>query len=357
MTNSNIIIASDLHIFDWQEFANIVVYNNSNINSRLLMGLDVLKYILDTAQDRNIDTIYLLGDTFHFFDRLPTQVIMETTNILKQYPDIRKYILPGNHDKILFNGHCVLELLQQDPMTVVIMEPRRIEMPGSSYYHDFIPYYNHKEYKAAISSFEKPHYYNSNIILFSHIGLKGSIIGPMDYILDNELTVNDFPSWYNTIILGHIHRSQQLSSKIFYLGSPMQNVFGEGETIEKYIYEYDPENNKFTNIKVNAPKFITHLMYESDTDITLDDYNYYWLKVRDGVLSDKELDELRRLFNVRVDILPRELTKERIRIESEFPVTQMTLDYVKYKGETKEMGAYGTRIVKEVDESSGVEDD
>jgi len=129
----------------------------------------------------------------------------------------------------------------------------------------------------------------------------------------------------------------------------MQNMFGEGGDIDKHIYKYDPDNNQLTSIKIDAPKFITHLMYEGDTEIVLDDYNYFWLKVRDGIMSYEEIEELRKLPNVRLDIIPREISKIRAKIESDFPMPQIAKEYCNYKNETDETLGYGLKIIRDVD--------
>jgi DNA repair exonuclease SbcCD nuclease subunit len=172
----------------------------------------------------------------------------------------------------------------------------------------------------------------------------------MDYVLDNELTPGDFPSWYNAVILGHLHRSQQVSHTVFYLGSPLQNAFGEGSNdVEKYIYEYDPENNQLTNIPVDAPKFITHLVYDENASIEIDDYNYYWLKVRDGVMPYEEIEELRDMPNIRLDIIPKEISKERLKLESEFSVNKIVEEYADYKEQEPDVKEYGLGIIKDAD--------
>ena len=72
----------------------IAITADCHLNPNYLERRDILKKIFEEINSRKIDKLFILGD---LFDRAQ-QNYSEFDALLKEFPNIEVYLIPGNHD-------------------------------------------------------------------------------------------------------------------------------------------------------------------------------------------------------------------------------------------------------------------
>ena len=278
-----ILLSADLHI---------AAHKKST--ERLIDTINILKWIFETAHERDIETVIIAGDLFQDRSKIDIAAYQWTfETFLKYGKGLQIYLLLGNHD-LLHRLKCDISSVR--PLSVlsevtVIGEPCTLSISG--YPVSFLPF-------TIDPAEDLKHIKNDSKfkLLIGHLAVSGAKIAGGHHISDvmvehdGDMTIVDaevFKDW-DQVFLGHYHQSQRVADNIEYIGSPIELNFGEAFE-QKHIIEYDLETHEKEYI-VNefSPK---HLILDPNE---VDEYdlegNFIRLEVDN--LSASELVEVRR---------------------------------------------------------------
>lgn len=178
--------------------------------------------IIEKVNELKPEFVVFLGDVLDYHEKIITPCLNKACNLIKAVSSLCKlYVLVGNHDYIsntqfLSENHWMNALKQWN--NVVIVD--KVIVHGQ---YTFCPYVYPGRLIEALETNKE--YLNSEI-LFCHQEFRGCDMG---------VVVSESGDVYNTlvnfkyIISGHIHDSQWLSNKVFYVGAPLQHAFSESD--------------------------------------------------------------------------------------------------------------------------------
>ena len=278
-----VLLAADLHIAQ-----------HKKSTERLLDTINVLKWIFETAQEKNIKHIIIAGDLFQDRAKIDIAAYQWTfEQFLKYGAGLEIYLLLGNHD-LLHRLKCDISSvrpLAALPGVTVISEPSTINV--GRYPISFLPFtIDPAEDLKCIDNESKFK------MLIGHLAVSGAKIAGGHHLSDvmiehdGDMTIVDadvFEGW-DQVFLGHYHQAQKVTENIEYIGSPIELNFGEAFE-QKHIIAFDMETHKKEYI-INefSPK---HLILDPNE---VDEYdlegNFVRLEVDN--LSASELVEVRK---------------------------------------------------------------
>ena len=233
-----VLLSSDLHL-----------YPHKKSYSRLQNCLDVLSWIFETAKEKQIKHILLLGDLFHEKQKIDVYTYQKSFEIFEKYMDgsVYVYFLLGNHDIWHLNKWDVSSVypLKSLPNATVVNQPCTLQV--GEYPISFLPYTpNPAEDIVDI------HNNSNHKILCGHCAIDGALLNVMGGVHSNvsvehdgymaKMTPDIFKDW-DQVFLGHYHAKQIIKPNIEYVGSPLQLSFGEAFT-HKEILVYDLETQE-----------------------------------------------------------------------------------------------------------------
>jgi DNA repair exonuclease SbcCD nuclease subunit len=227
-------------------FSDAHIHMHKSLMSRLDDGLRVLEWVFRTAVERGIHIIVFGGDLLQ--DRQKIHVISyeKTFNLIRRfmsnYPDLRLYLLVGNHD-MWFNDKWDVSSIspyEAIPGVEVINRPSAVEIaPG--YTIDFLPYTKNPPEDIA------KHFKEKSPVLIAHIAVDGAQLNShhqskaeVSVEFEGDMTKVDvglFSCW-ERVFMGHYHCAQKLNDRVEYVGSPYELNFGEANQ-EKHIVVLD----------------------------------------------------------------------------------------------------------------------
>lgn len=270
------LIFSDLHIFC-----------HKKSQKRLQDCLDVLEWIFQTAQNKNIKNILFCGDLFHDRQKIDVLTYQKTFEIFRKYvkDDIEIYLLLGNHDLWHYEKCDISSVYPLEAIkgVSVINEPCIKTICG--YDIGFLPYTHNP-------SNDLKNIKDCNILL-GHIAVDGAILNTMygteadvEVENDGEMTkvTSAIFSGINQVFLGHYHAEQKLSDNVEYVGSPLQLSFGEAFQ-HKHIIVFNPDTLEKQYIRNTfSPQHF--IIPEEDIPKYKLDGNFIRLMVKDISSSD-----------------------------------------------------------------------
>ena len=230
-----VLISGDLHI---------AAHKKSQ--ERLQHTIDALKWIFETAHQKNIKHVIIAGDLFQDRSKIDIAAYHWTFETFIKYgKGLEIYLLLGNHD-LLHRLKC--DITSVRPLSAlsgvhVIGEPSTV--PVGEYPVSFLPFtidpaedlksiWNDSDFK----------------LLIGHLAVSGAQNGKYhlaDVMVehDGDMTIVDaavFDGW-DQVFLGHYHQGQKISDNIEYVGSPLELNFGEAFT-QKHIIIFDMETQE-----------------------------------------------------------------------------------------------------------------
>lgn len=228
-----ILLASDIH-----------VHTHKNSLRRLQHCLDALKWIFETAIERDIKDVVFLGDLFQDREKIQVLCYLRTFEVIQKYTkDLNLYLLVGNHDMWFANKTDVSSIYPLGALENVriIRNCETININGLDI--DFLPFTLNP-----LKSLEAFSNKNSRV-LFGHIALDGAQLNTF-YKTQAEVSVeydgdmvkvdtNQFTPW-ERVFLGHYHGEQRIGH-VEYVGSPLQLNFAEAYQ-EKHVVILDTDN-------------------------------------------------------------------------------------------------------------------
>jgi DNA repair exonuclease SbcCD nuclease subunit len=184
----------------------------------------MIESIIQIAQELQPDFIVDLGDTLDTHERIHINALAKAVDMLKRLAQIAPvYVLIGNHDRANANDflspiHPFLAL-EGYPNIIVSGDVIWREIDGQLFV--FVPYVPPGRFQDALA--RCPEWPKATAI-FAHQEFRGCKMGVV------ASTVGDvWPSNYPFVVCGHIHGYQWLQSNLCYVGTPIQNDFGEDE--------------------------------------------------------------------------------------------------------------------------------
>ena len=236
------LLTADLQLHNFPEFASL---NKNGYNTRLVGLLEGITGLLRTHSP---DAIVIAGDIWNNKAALETD-LLDLTHSYFQYwknelvPEI--ILLLGNHDTAFLSG-SIHSLRQFETYCGVITEATVYKGVAFSPWRA-----EQAAIEADLAALAKEH----ASVLIGHWTVKGAATssflaeGGIDPYLPALQT-------FKLVLLGDVHKSQRLGTNILYLGSPMQQNFGEeGET--KSVWMLDTVTAEVEAIPTYFPEFKT----------------------------------------------------------------------------------------------------
>lgn len=271
-------------------FSDLHVHMHKNLMSRLEDGLKVLEWIFRTAIEHDIETIVFGGDLFQDRQRIHTISYEKTFNLIRKfmdtYPQLKLYLLEGNHDMWFNNKHDVSSIspLQAIRGVTVVNKCESIEVLPN-YKMDFLPY-TKNPVEDILQNFK-----NKSDILIGHIAIDEAKLNSftraevsVEYEGDMvKVDIDKFNNW-KRVFLGHYHLAQKLNNVVEYIGSPYELNFGEAFQ-QKHIIILDVDTLD-TEYIINdfSPKHL--IIKESQVDRYKLDGNFVQIVVEDITSTD-----------------------------------------------------------------------
>ena len=286
-----------------------------NAVSRLNICVKVIKQILETIKQENIQNVIFAGDLYH--ERVSVNV--NTLNVaLKCMQAIAKhcntYLIVGNHDAHYKNSIEVnsLNMFKDTKNIYVIEKPTEVEINGSKMllcpWLSDLSAYSKESYDFLVGHFD----ISSKFLIASYIEDNSKNLNASQSISDmiqqddllssqssmQTATNDDFTEAVNikkatdlvgdfvelvkrsgTIFSGHIHQHREFVAKrrkFIFIGSPYEQTRGDrGNDCGYYILD---ENNKYKFIKtIGTPKHV-ELRMSKVIDVGIDKFDFSIVK-------------------------------------------------------------------------------
>lgn len=239
---------SDLHAHPFAQYATII----DGVNSRLLDCVRVLREVIAFA--RNTDALVFGGDLFHGMAKLDVTALNLVLDTLADAPPA--FMLVGNHDQAdRASGHHSLHAIKRMDHVVVIDKPGwylHPRIPGLRVFG--VPYTDRTEdVTAALSTIERPACEYAIGLL--HAGMDGAKVGPLEYRVKGEMSVESIPRWLDYTLVGHYHDHQVLAERVAYVGATLAHNWGDANKTRGYCV-VDLHAGKIEQIESQAPRFL-----------------------------------------------------------------------------------------------------
>lgn len=301
-----ITFVSDTHFGNRKLFSKVT---SSGYNTRFLDQLSVFTLIPEDT-----DVFCHLGDLFHNKFRIENFLYDKVYSEIFKLQMPHKLLIGGNHDfynywrePTLFPFSRILKLFVNDYGYFDYENVRLHCVPYPDRPTNF-----HKNMDIALSNLGK----DINILL-SHLGIEGAEIGSSNTQIYSDVFIQDLRAHeFDFVFLGHYHKHQRLEDNIYYVGSPVQQDFGErNET--KGIMTLQTETGKLEFIEnIVAPKFV-QFNAASERELYKLKFNRkdYYKVVLDGMFDRQVLLDLSNKFNIIFEGGGVKRTEDRLEVE------------------------------------------
>jgi len=214
------LIFSDLHGHNFKEFSCI---NNTGMNSRLYDQVMVLRKIHQSAHEHNVNCVIFLGDLTHLKNNVDSQVIKAMSHELGLIAiNFPIYILPGNHDYILWGSEpALLEVLEDMNSRIHILEKGWNDICDYNFY--CLPYT--RKTKGLNEELNEIDTEGDNAIFLGHKDIIGSQYGK--FLVDQGLNAQMLSKKFKLSLIGHFHDMQKVEDNVYSVGAPMQHNFAD----------------------------------------------------------------------------------------------------------------------------------
>lgn len=255
---------SDLHINDFTKF--------NKDNERTLNHFRVIFLIRDLCKKYKCPAIFC-GDLFHKPEIISNDLLNTTIdNFSKLDSDFKIYAISGNHDMDKSNtfdnkSSSWLKTLSKVYKFLECIDYTSISLKGFTIHG--VPYIDHNiglntYLKKLKLSDDKP---NILVLHTDYPGAKdtdGTEVNTVENLNTNIL------SRFDLVLMGHIHKPQRLSKKVYMIGAPLQQRRTDRDCKLGYWIIYEDLTLKFIPFD-NFPRFID---VSSENEI-VEDGNYY----------------------------------------------------------------------------------
>lgn len=282
-------------------FSDMHVHAHKDSVDRLTHCLQTLEWVFETAHEQKVQHVFFLGDLFHERAKIDVLNYLRTFEVfwkyMKKNDQFDLWMLIGNHDMYHQEKWDVnsVKPLTSIKNVHIVDKPTNIEVGGLKI--DFCPHTENpiKE----IAALKKDRSPDSLKLLLGHMSVHGAKLNKLygtkaDVIVEYDngmlpVSVDVFNGWQQ-VFLGHYHGAQLLSSKVEYIGSPLQLSFGEAFE-DKHIVLLDLETLEKTYIKNTFSPVHYILQPDQISSYNLEN-NFIRVVVKDH--DSKELIDLKR---------------------------------------------------------------
>lgn len=264
------IATSDWHSYEFKNFD----VDGSRLKNTLAAG----KEIMNAATKHDVPILFA-GDLYHTPKELGNKVLTDTIDLFQMDLKTRMFAISGNHDQDQKNGfeykaNTYLKMHWATNKLFTLIDYQ----PGIPYRDDFliqgVPYMNSEdEIKKAVDALRRKAEVSK---LFKILLMHGDVAGCKDHneheMYDGKLFKNGVDNFFkpwDLVLYGHIHRPQQITKKVYMLGSPIHQISSDkGEM--GYWQIYNDRDPKFVGL-ADYPKFI-HLGKDETPPVGGKDY-------------------------------------------------------------------------------------
>lgn len=234
------LVTADLQLHNYPEFASL---NKAGYNTRLVALLQELTSLIKAHMP---DIICIAGDIWNNKAALETDLLDLTHRYFRTWKKVTPEIilLLGNHDTAFlsasihslrqFEAYCKV-ITAAEVYRGVAFSPWRAEQLAIEADLDALA--------------------GKAPLLIGHWTVRGAATN--SYLSEGGIDPG-LPALagFKLVLLGDIHKSQRLGTNILYLGSPMQQNFGE-EGDPKAVWLLDPEKAEVTPLPTHLPEYKT----------------------------------------------------------------------------------------------------
>jgi len=271
-----IVITADLHIDDYSD------PTLSNPKSKFSERINVFLEIISYAAVNDISSIYILGDVLHSRTKVSIPVLYILGNIVKTADSygVKLIALKGNHDSYLKNS----DFHSLAPFSSCVIIDKVTGFKNLNIVA--IPYGVEGIEKLDLSQ-------HKNVLFLMHTEFEGAVHNGYR-VMNSEMKPSLFKDGC-AVLTGHYHKPQFVSKNVYYVGSPLQQNFGEKDN-DNFFYDCLLYEDKIVMLPVraNAPKY-----YYIDFDKEIDNidpgkYNDNYVRV---YASQKTYDKAVKMFS------------------------------------------------------------
>lgn len=261
---------SDLHINDWSKF--------NKDNERTRNHFKVLSHLVSKACKYDCPILFC-GDLLHKAESVSTDLLatiqVQFVHLLGEWGLYKSEIwaISGNHDMPSTNtkdhpSNSLVSILSNYYEWLKCIDWQCLETEDIKVWG--IPYLDHNiGLNEAVKAIQvDPNKKNILLLHTDYPGAKdtdGVEVGTVENLNTNLL------SKFDLTLIGHIHKPQRLSKKVYMVGAPLQQRRTDRNCDMGYLKIYEDMTVKFVNLSDKFPKFID---VETEDQIK-DDGNYY----------------------------------------------------------------------------------
>jgi exonuclease SbcD len=228
-------------------------------NSRTLDQIQLLEWTLTKALEYSVSNIIITGDIFE--DPKPSFLLLDLFQnwlIKCKNSGIIVNLIYGNHDILRIDKNYVsplqlysvidnikihqdIDFINTDKLTITLLPFRDRKSLGADNLDQAINILKEQVKPSGIRN-----------ILIGHMAIRGSVyIGDEIKDITNEIILPvDFFDGFDYAIMGHIHKPQKITKRVFHIGSMDISNFGETSDVKKIIIIDDDVDDL---LEINIP--------------------------------------------------------------------------------------------------------
>ena len=242
-----VLIFSDLHAHNYQEFSEL---NEFGISNRLQSQLDTLQDLRSCAVENKADVTLFGGDLLHLKNFADSQVLKHTVEHLAALADVAPiYLCAGNHDYKSWNRDPVLlEMASGLLQEIYMVDVAELE----DNWNLFVFHYqrNVETIQEVVRHWKKS---DKSIGLF-HQDIIGSQYGGI--INEKGLDAKELAEKFAWAFVGHFHQPQRYCDNVISIGAPLAHNFSDAN-ISHGWWLLDTEAGEAEYIvNARAPQFV-----------------------------------------------------------------------------------------------------
>jgi len=229
------ILTADWH---FSSYSSDKIDNGTSLPERLSSLFLTIKNMINYANDNEIKTIIILGDTFHNKSIIYSTAQSLLLDIVRDNKQIKWIFLTGNHDLSSMTGDGVssTKCLDNESNVITIHETTKIENML------FVPW-NPKTMLSDIKNGEADY-------LFAHLGLNEGILNS-GISLVSDVGLKDLKQ-YKSVYLGHYHSPQKVGNAT-YIGNPTHLDWNDKNQEKRFIV-FDSETGEEQSVPTTGYK-------------------------------------------------------------------------------------------------------
>jgi len=270
-----------------------------NLPERLYLIKNVMYSVAEYCKLHSINRIVIAGDLLHGKSIMYALAMSVLVDYFNTFKSIEHIIIDGNHDLSSRGDEAISALKSLDAIKNVRRITKEYESIDGVM---FVPY------STKMLQIIKQ---NSSPYLVTHVGLNEGVLSSGASIV-SDLSVKDLIGKYDTVLMGHYHKPQQIirgDIRAYYVGSPVQLDWGEKHEEKRFLivdtdsrviesvqttgykkyFEFKVTNDNKELALVEAKKLQSEghnvRFLKEDKDVNIDD-------IQDFVVIDKSEKEL-----------------------------------------------------------------